>query len=105
MKSTIFIKVKLLIWLAILLFCLLCVFGVLPISAPMWTTWLSAGCALLSAIIDMIEQKKRVKNKIGRHIIALGCLIPLLTIGLRTTETTTPSPMGGADWLSSFCCT
>lgn len=99
MKRTIFIKVKLLIWLAVLLFCLLCAFGVLPISPPLWTTWLAAGCASLSAIIDRIEQKKNVKNKIGRHIIALGCLIPLLAIGLRASEAATPSPMGGADWL------
>ena len=98
-KLAVFCSIKLMIWLAVLLFCTLCALEILPVSAPMWTTWLAAGCALLSAILDLAEQKRTASRKVSRHIIALGCLIPLLMIGLRASETATPSPMGGADWL------
>ena len=65
----------------------------------MWPTWLSTGCALLSAVLDLAEQKKTGNHKLSRQIIALGCLVPIIAIGLRTTEADVPSPMGGADWL------
>ena len=91
-------KIKLILWAAILVFCLLCSIGFLPILPPIWFTWISAFCALASVVLEVVEHKKRNKQKVVRNLIAFACILPLISLFFRS-GTDSHFALGCSDWV------
>ena len=92
-------RAKVILWSAILLFCGLCCLPALPIASPFWTTWICAVCALVSSVIDLIEQKKHTAGKLARQVMAFAGVIPLAALVLFRSGETAAVSLGCADWI------